>query len=152
MKARTINDIAKDMCEGTQLDAREISTLFKKFVERVRDEVADGRDVQLRGLCTFRWRSQGPHARTTPDGTCYQVPARKKLKVNLSTRFKPTKGGIPMSDNDEGMDKYGVQMDDEKVKQASETKAGTCPVCGAALDGAGACPMHGTEPFERSPE
>lgn len=53
--------------------------------------------------------------------------------------------------SDEGMTKYGVQLDDQKVKEASEaTKSGThCPVCLKKLDNGGACPTHGTEPFEK---
>jgi len=55
------------------------------------------------------------------------------------------------------MNKYGVVLDNEKVreneektKQASE-KAGKdshCPACSRKLDDAGACPVHGTEPLE----
>lgn len=54
---------------------------------------------------------------------------------------------------DEGMDKYGVQLDEEKTKEASESNptAPVCPVCSSRLDGGGACPVHGTEPFESAP-
>lgn len=53
------------------------------------------------------------------------------------------------------MEKYGVDLDPDKTKTASQTKH--CPVCGQELekDGAGnyinKCPTHGTEPFERKP-
>jgi hypothetical protein len=55
--------------------------------------------------------------------------------------------------SEEGMEKYGVQLDEEKVKEASDSgkKPGTCPVCGSTLDGGGACGTHGTEPFEANP-
>jgi len=55
---------------------------------------------------------------------------------------------------DEGMDKYGVQVDQEKVKEASEVskKEGVCPICSTRLDSGGACPTHGTEPFELRPQ
>lgn len=55
------------------------------------------------------------------------------------------------------MNKYGVVLDDEKVKehgektkQASEKagEEGRCPACSRKLDDAGACPVHGTEPLE----
>lgn len=51
------------------------------------------------------------------------------------------------------MDKYGVELDPDKTKTASETKH--CPICGTELekDSSGKylmkCPNHGTEPFER---
>jgi hypothetical protein len=51
--------------------------------------------------------------------------------------------------NDEGMAKYGVQLDEDKVKESEEGQAPTnCPICLEELDDAGACPKHGTEPFE----
>lgn len=50
--------------------------------------------------------------------------------------------------NDEGMDKLGVVLDDSKTKTAQNTPVPTCPICGKKLDNAGACPEHGTEPFE----
>jgi hypothetical protein len=52
------------------------------------------------------------------------------------------------------MDKYGVQLDEEKTKEAGKDRKGqgekatTCPICSAELDSGGACPIHGTEPFE----
>ena len=51
------------------------------------------------------------------------------------------------------MEKYGVEKNPDKVKEAGQgTKPGTCPQCGAALDSGGACPVHGTEPFEQKPD
>lgn len=52
-----------------------------------------------------------------------------------------------------GMEKYGVEFDPEKTKTGTAgVEPGTCPWCGAKLDSGGACPAHGTEPFERRPE
>jgi len=51
---------------------------------------------------------------------------------------------------DEGMTKLGVVLDDEKEKTASEGDIRICPICGEELDGARACPEHGTEPLEPS--
>jgi tRNA(Ile2) C34 agmatinyltransferase TiaS len=54
-----------------------------------------------------------------------------------------------MSDqHEEGIVKYGVEIDSNKVKTAEGSKKATCPRCGKTLDDAGACPEHGTEPFE----
>lgn len=46
------------------------------------------------------------------------------------------------------MDKYGVELDNDKVKTASEG----CPKCGASLtsETPSYCENCGTEPFERS--
>jgi len=159
----TINSIAKAMCEGTSRSPKEMAALYKKFVQYVIDAVAAGEDVQLLGLCTFRWEHRGPYIKPVPPspkhpkGALVEVPARRKLMVRLSERFKfkgaKKMSGGPYEGPDEGMEKYGVQLDDEKVKEASEGKPskGICPICREPLDSGGACPVHGTEPFERRP-
>ncbi len=54
------------------------------------------------------------------------------------------------------MEKRGVELDDEKIKQAA-AKDHVCPRCGRELmkgdDGEyeNRCPVHGTEPFEKRP-
>jgi hypothetical protein len=51
-------------------------------------------------------------------------------------------------EDQEGMTKLGVELDDQKVKTAEHSGEQICPICGETLDDAGACPKHGTEPFE----
>ena len=53
-----------------------------------------------------------------------------------------------MPDEDEGMNKYGVVTNDDETKTASEGDDRVCPVCGETVDDRGACPVHGTKPFE----
>jgi ribosomal protein S27AE len=53
------------------------------------------------------------------------------------------------------MEKYGVELDREKVAEAEETQ--TCPRCKRALlfcvaDSKLHCPECGTEPFEKTGE
>ena len=55
---------------------------------------------------------------------------------------------------DEGMEKYGVELDKEKVKEAQKKDTDGCgehcPICGTPIKhGTGCCPIHGTEPFEK---
>lgn len=50
------------------------------------------------------------------------------------------------------MEKFGVELDENKVKEAGQgAKKPGCPKCGAALDVNGFCPNHGSEPFEKKP-
>lgn len=51
------------------------------------------------------------------------------------------------------MEKFGVERDNEKMKEASKgAGANTCPRCGKKLESDGqVCPDHGTEPFEKKP-
>lgn len=46
------------------------------------------------------------------------------------------------------MEKYGVELDDQKVKTSKEGKE-TCSRCGKSLDENRLCPKHGSEPLER---
>lgn len=51
-----------------------------------------------------------------------------------------------------GMDKYGVVLDDEKIKSAAVGQK--CPKCGREseeLEGKPWCPGCGFEPFEKKP-
>ena len=55
--------------------------------------------------------------------------------------------------DEEGMDKYAVEVDDEKTKTAG--KGNTCPGCGGPLTKKGNvphCANCGTEPFEKNPD
>jgi hypothetical protein len=50
------------------------------------------------------------------------------------------------------MEKYGVEQGQKEKTGADGKPATKCPLCGADLDTGGACPTHGTEPFEKKPE
>lgn len=130
---------------------QEVSTaLVEGFVLEAVDEVVrvlnQGEDVKIRGLGTLYWKKV-PSRHMPLSG---YVPEGWKLKFTPSQKLRERR--TKMSDNDEGMIKYGVELDDDKTKQASEgpNQMGTCPTCQRQLDNAGACPVHGTEPLEPS--
>lgn len=57
-----------------------------------------------------------------------------------------------MAENNEGMEKLGVDEDDNLKKEAQEDGSTSCPVCGKVAVKHGTvfvCPDHGSEPFER---
>jgi len=114
-------------------------------IEEIIRAVDSGEDVKIRGLGTFRWRK----SKGRPGSGAYSgpIPDGWKLHFLPSRRFRARR--TKMSDSD-GMTKYGVQLDDEKTKQASEKagEASRCPTCSRKLDDAGSCPVHGTEPLE----
>ena len=103
-----------------------IIQVFLLIVNRLLD---NGKPVYLRGLGTFRWKK-----------------SRRSKGVML--RYIPS---YDLRRGREAMEKYGVEFDDEKTKEASQDgkKPTTCPICGKKLDDGGACPVHGTEPFEK---
>lgn len=51
------------------------------------------------------------------------------------------------------MEKLGVELDDNKVKEAEAGKSpNACPICGKDSGESKNCPDHGTEGFEKRPE
>lgn len=51
------------------------------------------------------------------------------------------------------MEKYGAELDDSKVKQASaDPGKNLCPLCGQDCGEERVCPIHGQEGFEKRPE
>ena len=126
------------------------SAIAGGFVFEAVDEIVRaldaGNNVKVRGLGTFQWQrvAERPGSGAL---TGSKIKAGKKLRFIPSKRFRSRR--TKMSDHD-GMTKYGVELDDEKTKQASEKagEAGRCPTCTRKLDDAGACPVHGTEPLE----
>jgi predicted amidophosphoribosyltransferase len=52
------------------------------------------------------------------------------------------------------MDKYGVEIEQDKTKTGEAGSSGKCPKCGRELpqDQPNYCNNCGTEPFERRPE
>jgi nucleoid DNA-binding protein len=109
-----------------------------------------GEEVKIRGLGRFHWAPV--KGRKAGLGEQKHYPGGLKLKFAPAGRFRTRR---------HNMDKLGVVLDpnkvkeaDEKVKEAQKKKPGgksesrCCPVCLAELDDAGACPVHGTEPFE----
>jgi nucleoid DNA-binding protein len=120
------------------------------FVYEAVDEIVRvldaGSNVKIRGLGTLQWQqvAERPGSGAL---TGSRISAGKKLRFIPSKRFRSRR--TKMSDSD-GMTKYGVELDQEKTKQASEKPggAGRCPTCSSKLDDAGACSVHGTEPLE----
>lgn len=51
------------------------------------------------------------------------------------------------------MEKLGVELNDNKVKEAEAGKSpNACPICGKDSGESKNCPDHGTEGFEKRPE
>ena len=139
----------KELIERVALRQGASTTLVEGFVLTALDEIAlelsKGNSVQLRGLGTLQWdfvsgsRRRGFQKADTPPGWKIRFVPARRFRLRRKTMSK-----------DEGMSKYGVELDDDKTKEAAEgadTKD-RCPACKRELDDARACPVHGTEPLE----
>lgn len=115
----------------------------RETVEEIIEVLDRGEEVKIRGLGKLYWKKAS--GKRMPSGK--QVLEGWKLRFSPALKFRERR--TEMID-DEGMTKYGVELDDEKNKQASEGpgQVGSCPSCKRKLDDAGACPVHGTEPLE----
>jgi nucleoid DNA-binding protein len=115
----------------------EMNTLMSNILDA-------GGSVRLTNVGVFQWVEMKPHrAFDVTRGEWINKPERLKLKFVPVRELRRSR---TMSD---GMDKYGVVTEDP-TKEADEGKGPTkCPICGEKLDSGGACPVHGTEPFEK---
>jgi nucleoid DNA-binding protein len=144
----TLAQIIVDIARRYRVPTALAGGFVHEAIEELIRVVDSGKEVKVRGLGAFRWRRVKERPRTGAHaGT--PIPAGWKLHFYPARNFRCRR--TTMSDpTDTTMTKYGVELSDEKTKQASERggKPGRCPVCSRVLDDAGACPEHGTEPLE----
>jgi len=148
----TLSEIVEIVAEETGAPRDVVWGFVRSFMDALVDEIDRGNEVKVQGLGTFKWvdvpGKKLPSWKLKHIGhIVYATPPGKKLKFLPSKKFRTRR--VEMSD-DEGMTKYGVVLDDQKEKTASDDKGEVriCPVCGEDLDNAGACPEHGTQPLE----
>jgi len=136
----TVTEIVELVSKKIGAESSLVWGFFQSFVETISEELDRGNEVKIRGLGTFRWVDVP--ATKTPG---QNIPPGKKLKFFPGKKFRYRRTIM----SDDGMTKYGVVTDD-KTKTASKEKGGkdVCPDCGSDLDSGGACPRHGTKPFE----
>ena len=139
-------DVVETIRQKTGMSSEPLMTICRLFLEGMGDFLMAGENVTLAGYLRFYWQKVPPKSiRLFGRTTVTKLPARYKLRVHLANRFQ---GGFVMDKG--GMDKYGVELETEKVKQASKDgQPDTCLQCGKKLDSGGACPEHGTEPLEK---
>lgn len=144
-----LRGIASDMAERSNLERDFLYNVLTLFVECVIDRIQAGDEVELTGLCSFRIRELKPVTRILPNGEATKPAPQPRRVIRVHPRMSLKLRGEKVM-TDEGMEKYGVELDDKK-KEAEESEGGEekCPWCGKELDSGGACPEHGTEPFER---
>ena len=147
----THTELIEQVADAVGSTFEEAHGFIQSFIDIVISQLDAGDEVKIRGLGTLQW----PHvaAKKVPfdkdEGAVpfRQVPAGKKLRFIPATKLRTRR--LAMPDEDEGMNKYAVVTDDQDDnKTAADGVKKVCPVCGETLDSGGACPKHGTEPFE----
>jgi nucleoid DNA-binding protein len=142
----TITDIAK-LVAGSVGSEQGVAYGFVRAVfEQMAAALDSGAEIRIRGLGRFYWRPF--HKTTTVTGSRRRTYAKgMKLRFDPSEQLRKRRKIM----SEDGMTKLGVVLDDQKTKTATnepESEERVCPLCGKTLDDAGACPEHGTEPFE----
>lgn len=145
----TITELIEIVAERTGAEPAVVHGFFQSFADVMIERLDAGDEVKIRGLGTFRWvdvpGKKLPVYKRKAMGITH-LPGGRKLKFIPSKQFRSRR--TEMSDNEEGMTKLGVELDDDKTKTAGKDSVNACPVCLSELDDAGACPKHGTQPFE----
>lgn len=145
----THTELIQMVADGVGASYEEAHGFIQTFIDIVISQLDAGDEVKIRGLGTFKWAEVAPKEVPVYHGHGLGwrlIPAGKKLRFIPATKLK-TRRPI-MADEDEGMDKYAVVTEDPDGKTAADGADKICPVCGKTLDNGGACPTHGTEPFE----
>ena len=146
----TITELIELVSDRTGAERTVVHGFFQSFVDIMVERIDAGDEVKIRGLGPFRWVDvpgvKLPRPKRKAIGITH-LPGGRKLRFFPAKQFR-TRRTEEMSDKDEGMSKLGVVLDDDKTKTATKTQVDACPVCLSELDDAGACPKHGTEPFE----
>ena len=145
----TLAQIIKDVARRNGVPTALAGGFVHEAIEELVRVLDSGNEVKIRGLGAFYWRRVKECTQAAGFFKGRKTPAGWKLRFRPTRHFRSRR--TAMSDStDTTMTKYGVQVDDEKTKQASEQpdKLGRCPTCHHLLDDAGACPNHGTEPLE----
>lgn len=139
--------LAKIVCEKTEAPIDVVWPIIQEFLETMSEELMEGRDVWMKSIGTFRWYILPPmvmYCNPTTRGPV-RLGWRRKLKYESSGPFVMT---YPIEEED--VEKYGVKFSRFKKKFAEEVRKNPddCPICGEKIDEGGACPKHGTKPFE----
>lgn len=134
--------ITKDISKETGAPMDLVHPIIQEFVERCTDLILSGNDFILPGVGKFVWKEKPPiKYHDVTEGAVKELPSRTKLTFRLTAKTRKLT-----------MDKYGVELDDDKTKTADGHDMNKCPVCHAPLDNAGLCPLHGSAPFEKTEE
>jgi len=155
----THTELIEMVADAVGSSYEEAHGFIQTFIDIVISQLDAGDEVKIRGLGTFKWAvvkgkkvplivDYGPHGDDIGITRYFNLPPGKKLRFIPATKFKTRRAIMP--DNEEGMDKYAVVTDDtDDSKTAADGGVGrVCPICAETLDNGGACPNHGTEPFE----
>lgn len=146
----TLTEIAELVSKRQDSPRELVWGVLQDAIDIMVKQLDRGEEIKIRGLGTIHWVPvKASRAGTFKADGVREYAAGWKLKFTPSYHLRRRKSSMP--NDEEGMTKYGVVT--EQVKEATEVDEGPtrcCPVCLEELDSGGACPVHGTEPFEKS--
>jgi nucleoid DNA-binding protein len=145
MTLSEIVDRVVQRIEGGRAEKDFLWGFLQETIGEVALMLGRGEEVKIRGIGRLYWAPVKAQTKRLA-GRDISVPAGWRLKFKPASQFRRR---TMAEDKDAGMTKLGVVTDENKTKTAGEgDSVRICPVCGKELDDAGACPVHGTEPFE----
>lgn len=135
-------DLSRSVARNTGFGREETKVIANEMILLLKEQLERGEEISIRGLGKFIWQPvKGGTVTDLNTGEPKEYPPGFKLKFRPSQSLSRRRA----------MEKYGVQLDEDKTKTASDKKGSerTCPQCGARLDSGSSCPAHGTEPLEK---
>jgi nucleoid DNA-binding protein len=143
----THTELIEEVAELVGASYTEAHGFVQSFIDIVIARLDSEEEVKIRGLGTFKWAVvKGKKIPSWKRLGVTHLPGGKKLRFIPATKFKTRR---PIMSDEDGMDKYAVVTEgDSDEKTASDDTAQICPICAEDLDNGGACPTHGTKPFE----
>lgn len=129
---------------------RDVSAVTAAFLRGAREALTELDTVRLDGLGAIRIVIREGRVDTLKLETPMPSPREKKYHVSFKKAevFSRELWKKRRLERGMTMDKYAVDEQQDNEKIASEG----CPECGAKVERHGnvlACPVHGTEPFEK---
>lgn len=137
---------------------KKVREITEMFLLQARAEITNQRVVHLDGFGKFHLSVQTGSRPTvnllrgeTKDTTL--VPVATKIRVNFSKALAFKRQLQEMHLEDYEMEKYGVDESVEDQEDLEKKAADGCPECGREVQRHGGllmCPVHGSEPFEKT--
>lgn len=90
-KSELIELMLKDIqanWNGEQLSKNKLSATLDLLTSTVAEQLAAGNAVALQGLCTFTPKMAPAKSGTSPNGTKWEKPAQKSVKISASSTLK----------------------------------------------------------------
>lgn len=87
-----LKDIQETWGDDASMSKTKVSALLDLLTSIITVQLAEGNSVTLQGLCTFTPKMDKAKSGTAPNGTKWERPAQKSVKIAASSTLKKQLG------------------------------------------------------------